>query len=112
MACAPRVKHVAVMGIVIVALPLRWLLRPCRGRQPRSGCSDGDHISKSMRHEMPPEVTTLKNLNIHSQPWNRSRVKVIAILSSTTTTRCSMRPSLARLVEAPNRIHSRFRRST
>ena len=46
----PALEHVAVMGLVIVRLPLLWLLRPCRGRQPRGGCGDGDQLPKSMRH--------------------------------------------------------------
>jgi hypothetical protein len=42
--CAAR-DHVAVMGVVIVRLSLRWLLRPGGGRQPPSGCSDGDDVT-------------------------------------------------------------------
>ena len=71
--CAAR-EHVAVMGVVIVRLPLLWLLRPCRGRQPRSGCNDSDHIPKSMGHNCLRRCD-VEDLNIHSQPWNRSRVK-------------------------------------
>ena len=53
-------EHVAVMGIVIVPLSLMRQLGSCRGRQPRSGCSNDNHMSKSMRHEVPPKVTMLK----------------------------------------------------
>jgi hypothetical protein len=67
--------HVAVMGVVIVRVPLLWLLCPCRGRQPRSGCYDGDRIPESMCHKCLPEAAMLK-LNITSSratSWARRR---------------------------------------
>src|SRR5688572_28897709 len=64
--CAAR-EHVAVMGVVIVPLRLLWLLRPSRGRQPRSSCRDGDYMSKSMRHKR--ASTSILNPGI--VPWSR-----------------------------------------
>ena len=52
-------EHVAVMGVVIVLWSLLRLLGSCRSRQPRSGCSDDNHISKSMRHKVPPDVAVV-----------------------------------------------------
>jgi hypothetical protein len=47
-------QHVAVMRVVIVFWSLLRLLGAGRTRQPRSGCSNDNHISKSMRHKVPP----------------------------------------------------------
>jgi hypothetical protein len=47
-------EHVSVMRVVIVFWSLLRLLGSGRSRQPRSGCSNDNHISKSMRHKVPP----------------------------------------------------------
>jgi hypothetical protein len=45
-------EHLLVMDIVI--RPRRWLLRPCRGRQPCSSRNDGEYVTNSMSHRVPP----------------------------------------------------------
>ena len=68
-------EHVAVMGVVIVRVRLLWLLGSCRRRQPRSSCSYGEPHFEIDGSYPASGSADVEDLKIHSEPWNRSRVK-------------------------------------